>query len=314
MFIQNRAKEIRNLVDVACFKLIDTKRNPKDVVSRGVKPAELLSNRLWFSGPEFLTLDKDSWPSLKVGEKFILISEIELFRVTAFVYKFVENLKRKVKITKQVENKIEIIIINTEDIHAVSNLWLRHIQRVFHSNKYDDLDKKLNVFIDEHGLFRCRRRFDNSSLPYERKYPILLPPDSHLTVLEIQDNNGVRETINKIICKYWIPRVRQKVKNIINRCATCKKFERHPYFYPESPALPECRIVPNHCFSNIGIDYAVPVFLKNGSQLKLNGGMYKAWIALITCCTSRAIYLDIAGSLGGLACIKVLQRFPSLYE
>ena len=77
MFIQNRVKEIRNLVDVACFKLIDTKRSPADIVARRVKPAELLSNRLWLSSLEFLTLDKDSWPSLKVGEKFILVSEIE---------------------------------------------------------------------------------------------------------------------------------------------------------------------------------------------------------------------------------------------
>ena len=75
VFIQDRVKEIRNLVDVVCFKLIDTKRNPADIVSRGVKPAELLSNRLWFSGPEFLTLDKDSWPSSKVGDKFIILSE-----------------------------------------------------------------------------------------------------------------------------------------------------------------------------------------------------------------------------------------------
>ena len=75
MFIQNRVKGIRNLVDIACFKLIDTKRNPADIVSRGVKRAELVSNRLWFSGPEFLTLNKDSWPSLKAGEKFILRSE-----------------------------------------------------------------------------------------------------------------------------------------------------------------------------------------------------------------------------------------------
>ena len=77
MFIQNRVKKIRNLVDVACFNLIGTKRYPADIVSRRVKPAELLSNRLWFSGPEFLTLDKDSWPSLKVGEKFMLLSEFE---------------------------------------------------------------------------------------------------------------------------------------------------------------------------------------------------------------------------------------------
>ena len=52
---------------------------------------------------------------------------------------------------------------------------------------------------------------------------------------------------------------------------------------------------------------------KNGSQLKLNGGMYKVWVVLITCCTSRAIYLGIVSSLDGLACIKVLQRFSSRY-
>ena len=77
-----------------------------------------------------------------------------MFRVTALVYKFVEKLKRKSKIKiKQVKNKIEknvpdinLGIINTEDVHAASNLWLRHIQRIFHSKKYDYLKKNLNVF------------------------------------------------------------------------------------------------------------------------------------------------------------------------
>ena len=59
------------------FKLIDTKKSPADIVSRGVEPVKLLSNRLWFSGLEFLTSDEYSWPSLKVGEKFILLPEIE---------------------------------------------------------------------------------------------------------------------------------------------------------------------------------------------------------------------------------------------
>ena len=141
------------------------------------------------------------------------------------------------------------------------------------------MKKNLNVFIDEHGLFRCRGRFANSSLSYEKKYPILFPTDSCLTILVIPDahksvlHNGVRETINEIRCKYWIPRTRQKVKNI-NRCVTCKKFEGHPYFYLESSALPERRIVPSNCFSNIGVDYAGPVFIKNGSQLNLNGGLH----------------------------------------
>ena len=32
VLIQNRVKEIRNLIDVPCFKLIDTKGNPADIV------------------------------------------------------------------------------------------------------------------------------------------------------------------------------------------------------------------------------------------------------------------------------------------
>ena len=74
-------------------------------------------------------------------------------------------------------------------------------------------------------------RFGNSSLPYERKYPVLLSTDCHLNVLVIEDahksvlHDGVRETINEIRCKYWISRIRSKVKNIYNRCITCKKFE-----------------------------------------------------------------------------------------
>ena len=123
-------------------------------------------------------------------------SLFKLFRITAFVYKFVEKLKSKVKTIKQVENKIEkndpdtnLGIINAEDIHAVSNLWLQYIQRLFHSKKYDDLKKNLNVFIDKNGIFRSRGRFDNSLLPslpsLQYRYPILLPTDSHLTVLMI---------------------------------------------------------------------------------------------------------------------------------
>ena len=82
--------------------------------------------------------------------------------------------------------------VSFEEVHGMFSVCFirrgtRHVQRVFHSKRYDDLKKNLNVFIDEHGLFPCRGRFGNSSLPYENKYPILLPTDSLLTVLLIQD-------------------------------------------------------------------------------------------------------------------------------
>ena len=55
VFIQNRVKEIWNLADIVCFKFIDTKRNPADIVSRGV------SETLWSCCEIKLTGEKMSW-------------------------------------------------------------------------------------------------------------------------------------------------------------------------------------------------------------------------------------------------------------
>ena len=104
--------------------------------------------------------------------------------------------------------------------------------------------------------------------------------DAHKNLL----HNGVRETINEIRCKYWIRRIRRKVKNI-NCCVTCKNFGGQPYFYSESPASPECRIVPSHCFSNIGIDYAGPVFTEEWFSVKV-----KWWNVQSLGCFNHLLY------------------------
>ena len=36
--------------------------NPADLASRGVRTSDLLSNQLWWRGPEWLNLSKDFWP------------------------------------------------------------------------------------------------------------------------------------------------------------------------------------------------------------------------------------------------------------
>ena len=148
----------------------------------------------------------------EIREKFDVIpTKRNVIKAIASIYNPVGLNPTENKIEKNVPD-INLDIINTKDVHAASNLWLRHIQGIFYSKKYDALKKNLNVFIDEHGIFRCRGRFANSSLQHERKYPILLPTDSHLTILVIRDahksvlHNGVRETINEIRRKYWIPR------------------------------------------------------------------------------------------------------------
>ena len=62
----------------------------------------------------------------------------------------------------------------------------------------------------------------------------------------------------------------------------------------------------NSTFYNIGIDYAGPVYVYN--VYNKDNELFKAWISLITCQSSRAVYLDLATDYSGKSCINVLRR------
>lgn len=62
-FIANRGSAIHTLVTTATWKHVKGEENPAIVVSRGLKPSELSSSRLWWAGPEWLTQEESSCPS-----------------------------------------------------------------------------------------------------------------------------------------------------------------------------------------------------------------------------------------------------------
>ena len=154
-------------------------------------------------------------------------------------------------------------------------------------------------------------------MPFNTKYPILLPKSHRFTILVVEDchakvgHNKTRETLNQIRSTYWIPQGRSLVKTVINNCRLCRIFEGKKCAYPTQPILPKARVEQDYAFRNIGIDYAGPVNIKN--MFGDNSEIYKAWIALITCSSSRALYLDIAKDYGADALIDVLERFFSRY-
>lgn len=53
-FVANRVAYIQEEFDFSNWSYIKSQLNPADAVSRGLFPSELLSNRSWFEGPEFL--------------------------------------------------------------------------------------------------------------------------------------------------------------------------------------------------------------------------------------------------------------------
>ena len=57
-------------VDFEKFKVVPSKLNPADLGTKNLSPKELFGNKLWFSGPQFLSLPRSCWPDLHIGENF----------------------------------------------------------------------------------------------------------------------------------------------------------------------------------------------------------------------------------------------------
>ena len=169
------------------------------------------------------------------------------------------------------------------------------------------------MFVDDTGVYRCKGRLGNSSLPYETKCPVLLPQNNHLTSLIVREchekvlHREVKDTLTDLRCRYWIIKGRQTVKREIADCSTCLKVQGK-VCRPIVPAeLPDFTVEKDFAFANTGVDIAGPLYVKNvyGGDQK----MYKVYIALFTCASSRAVHLDLVPTLESQTFIRCLKRF-----
>ncbi|GFS82557.1 integrase catalytic domain-containing protein [Trichonephila clavipes] len=99
--------------------------------------------------------------------------------------------------------------------------------------------------------------------------------------------------------KFWILRARRTVRNIIQNCVKCKRYNAGPV-KSEFVSLPADRVRDAGVFEVIGIDLAGPLFLKNGE---------KVWVVLYTCAVYRAVHLDVVTALSIKNFLLSLRRF-----
>ncbi|XP_057312268.1 uncharacterized protein LOC130653769 [Hydractinia symbiolongicarpus] len=234
----------------------------------------------------------------------------KLVHVTAYVMRFISNVKKKKEDRKNFNYKR----LSAEEIGHARLVIIKDAQEdVKRHKKFKHWEKNLDLFEDTDFLLRCRGRLGNAPVPYNSRYPILLVPDSYLTKLIIRHvhesvkHYGTKITLTELRREFWIPSGRNVVRNFIRTCQKCRRYENKPYPYPDPPSLPKSRLQDNMSFEVVGIDYAGPLFVKN--VFNEEPDMYKAWIVLITCASTRAIHLDLASNSSGPECIEVLKRF-----
>ena len=63
-YVANRTAEILDVIPSSKWHYVPSKQNPADVASRGLSPDLLPDCKLWFVGPDWLTMTEDKWPKL----------------------------------------------------------------------------------------------------------------------------------------------------------------------------------------------------------------------------------------------------------
>ena len=170
-------------------------------------------------------------------EKYSSFSRLN--KITAYVMRFVNNLKAKKLKNQVIEGELTL-----NELQFSEKIWYKDIQATIRKgNKYDQLRISLNFVEDEDGILRCQGRLQNVPVDFKLKCRILLPGCDHLTKLivlqchQLVMHKGLRETLTQLRTKFWITRGYQEVKKIISKCVVCKKEKReivwcsiHPSF------------------------------------------------------------------------------------
>ena len=96
-------------------------------------------------------------------------------------------------------------------------------------------------------------------------------------------------------------------KKVLKKCVICKRWQGSAYRSPKTAALPEFREKEAAPFSRVGIDFAGPLFVKD---LK-SKDMRKVYIAIFSCCVTRAVHLELVNDLSAETFRRALRRFAA---
>ena len=161
------------------------------------------------------------------------------------------------------------------------------------------------------------KKIQNSLLPYEIKFSILLNKNSllvraiifycHRKVLR----SGLKGTLNEFRCNFWVTQGRRVVKSVISKCLICYKQQSKRFGVLPIAPLPQFRVNFTFPFSHTGVDYMGPLFVRNVFYNK-DETLYNVFIVVYTCASSRTIWLIIVPDASYSSFIHSLKQFISV--
>ena len=189
-FVHHRVNEILRLTNKEEWGHCSGVENPADIGSRSCMGSQLVKNKLWWEGPDWLRKTSDGWPKFEANEKTSTVIEEQkrsavmlvkvtqprgiissildikvfgtaerLFRVTAWILRFISNIKVKVKKGKHCRSTSDLNVVELEEAERV---WVKEAQAVLkRSERYGQMRNSLGI-EEEEGILRCEGRFYGS--------------------------------------------------------------------------------------------------------------------------------------------------------
>ena len=218
-FVANRLSIIHHGSSPDQWRYVDSRSNPADDASRGLTAEQLIRNKRWLHGPEFLWKSDECWPSLGtipnipddhpevkhevqtyvISHKSIMNSFIERYsswnrlkRGVAWLLKYKLFLLSKVRHHDEgnhlgpIKGELSVDDLKRAEKEIVvcvqREAFKEHFSQVVKSKS--PLRKLCPILID--GILCVGGRLQNAPIPTEVKHPVLLPKKHHITDLIVR--------------------------------------------------------------------------------------------------------------------------------
>ncbi|XP_058839416.1 uncharacterized protein LOC131694916 [Topomyia yanbarensis] len=344
VFVANRVSEIQHLTKDGVWGHVAGIENPADLISRGMSPAQLQYQTLWFEGPIWLSQEQGFWrrseevltekfdsslleerssvalpaQALPPSEIFALRSSFpDLVKLVAYLLRF----KHNAQCSNKQSRRIGFLSLQEQE-DATLNL-VRVSQQESFSAELQDLAKQGHVrdsssiislnpqLID--GVMRVGGRLAKAFMSQERKHPYILHHSHPLATMIVRYYHqrlfhaGQQLLISSVRGKFWPVNIHSLARKVIHDCIPC--FRNKPKIAEQIMAdLPSARVNPAPPFLKVGVDYCGPFQISYPNR---RARPVKCYVAIFVCLVVKAVHLELVSDLTTQAFLAALKRFAA---
>ena len=342
-------EEMKEMVMVEPLQHVPGCHNIADLATRGNATVEEVGpDSEWQNGPEYLKLERCSWPFSREFCREVPPDELRRRGVTSLAM----AAARLDRVEGRLSGKIEEIMRHASTLGRAESVAARMMRGLFSPGPspevrrelarvepgVKDLEAARQVLllcsmgpsvraledgrllslgaVYERGLVVMKGRLPRHRLAVllgHQQLPVL-EPNTRLAYLILRQSHEVnhRKSFRAVVAESrqfaWIIRAGSLAKKIIRECMVCR-LERKKRCSQKMGELPERMTMPSPCFTHVSCDLFGPFLCRGMGNTRAR---MKVWGAVFVCEATRALAVLAVGGYSTAAFLDTYNRFTAL--